>query len=339
MLPVLKRLHAAAASGRWKPGEARAKTFTLACVVDRHPRFHVELVLWIIAVKRYLPRSRYEPIVYHLGLPADLAEYVADREVEMRRIPRVVVEGHRHCNKIHPFLDDHRTDYTVVTDTDVYFVEDPSGFFTSDRPRAPPNNHSVPSPDVFRAVLAASGMGRGYRPGTALFRGGHGSRETLLNNVSAGVVALPSRCRRRFARCWIEWAKWLVEHREMLREGGGHVDQVAFALACEEMREDVEFLPPQINTVLHLLEDVSSIYAFHLSSGHVPQFPSRFNADRTLRREGLSAGAARAVDRLNLCIGEAVDDIAALPSVRGCMEKFLNPRYDRSGDAPAGTGS
>ena len=96
--------------------------------------------------------------------------------------------------------------------------------------------------------------------------------------------------------------------------------------------EDVELLPPQINTILHLIEQVSSIYAFHLSSGHIPKFPSCFNADRTLGKEGLSSGATQAVDRLNLCIREAVDDIAALPSLNGCMEKFLNPEYDRSRD-------
>ena len=336
---MLERLRPAASSARRTSVKADGKTFTLSCVVDRHPRFWAEAILWTTAVKRYLPRSRYEPIVYHLGLPADLAEYLENREVEMRRIPGVVVEGHRHCNKIHPFLDDHRTDYTVVTDTDVYFVEDPSGFFTSDRVRAPPNNHSVPSPDVFKAVLAASGMGREYRPGLALFPGGHGSRETLLNNPSAGVIGLPARCRKRFARSWLEWAKWLAERREMLREGADHVDQVAFALACEEVAEDVEFLPPQLNAVLHLIEEISTVCAFHLSSGHVPQFPSRFDADRTLRKEGLSAGASRAADRLNLCIREAVDAIAGLPSMNGCLAKFLNPEYDRSRDFPPDPGS
>ena len=315
--------------------KADGKTFTLACVVDRNARFHVELILWIIAAKKYLPLSRFKFIVYHLGLPADIAEYVADRKVEMRRIPGLIVEGHRHCNKIYPFLDDHRTDYTVVSDTDVYFVEDPSGFFSSDRLRAPPNNHSVPSPDVFKTVLTASGMDRMYRPGLALFPGWHSSRETFINNISGGVVGLPSRCRQRFALSWIEWAKWLVAHREMLREGAGHVDQVAFALACEELREDVEFLPPQLNAILHLFEEISTVYAFHLSTGHIPEFPSRFNPDRTLGKEGLSAGVVQAVDRLNLCIREAVDDIAALPSLHGCMEKFLNPGYDRSGDTPA----
>ena len=336
---ILKRYRMAAPSERRKHKAAGEKTFTLACVVDRNTRFHVELVLWITAAKKNLPSSRFKLIVYHLGLPADIIEYVADREVEMRRIPGPIVEGHRHCNKIYPFLDDHRTDYTVVSDTDVYFLEDPSGFFSSDRLRAPPNNHSVPSPDVFKTVLAASGMTREYRPGLALFPGGHGSRETMLNNISAGVVGLPSHCRKRFALSWIEWAKWLVAHRQMLREGAGHVDQMAFALACEELREDVEHLPPQLNTILHLIEEVSTVYAFHLSTGHIPEFPSRFNLDRTLGKEGLSAGAAQAVDRLNLCIGEAVDDIAALPSLHGCMEKFLNPGYDRSGDVPADTES
>ena len=332
---ILKRYRMAAPSGRRKHREADEKTFTLACVVDRNTRFHVELILWITAAKKYLPPLDFKLIVYHLGLPADLVKYTEDREVEMRRMPEVLVEGSRHCNKIYPFLDDHRTDYTVVTDTDVYFVGESSGFFSSDRLRAAPNFHNVPSPDIFKTVLAASGIGREYRPGLALFPDMHGSRETLLNNINGGVIGLPYRCRKRFALSWTEWAKWLVENREMLRDKAVHVDQVAFVLACEEMGEDVEFLPPQLNSPLHLIEEISTVYAFHLSTGHIPKFPSRFNPDRTLGKEGLSAGVAQAVDRLNLCIREAVVDIAALPSLHGCMEKFLNPGYDRSGDVPA----
>ena len=332
---ILKRIHMAAPSERRKHKAAGEKTFTLACVVDRNTRFHVELILWITAAKKHLPSSRFKLIVYHLGLPADIVEYVTDRGVEMRRVPGLIVEGSGHCNKIYPFLDDHRTDCTVVSDVDVYFVEDPSGFFSSDRLRAAPNFHNVPSPDIFKTVLAASGMGREYRPGLALFPDMHGSRETLLNNINGGVIGLPSRCRKRFALSWTEWAKWLVENREMLRDMAVHVDQVAFALACEEMGEDVEFLPPQLNAPLHLIEEISTVYAFHLSTGHIPEFPSRFNPDRTLGKECLSAGVAQAVERLNLCIREAVNDIAALPSLHGCMEKFLNPGYDRSGDVPA----
>ena len=76
-----------------------------------------------------------------------------------------------------------------------------------------------------------------------------------------------------------------------------------------------------------------------MSTGHIPAFPSRFNPGRTLGKEGLSAGVAQAVERLNPCIGEAADDIAALPSLHGCMEKFLDPEYGRSGDVPADTES
>lgn len=42
---------------------------------------------------------------------------------------------------------------------------------------------------------------------------------------------------------------------------------------------------------------------------------------------------------MNRCIREAVEDIAGLPSMNGCLETFLNPEYDRAGDDPATPGS
>ena len=325
--------HMAIHSKWWNRKNPDTKTFTLSCVVDKHPRFYVELILWIISAKKHLP-PRYKIIVYHFGLPADIVKYIEEKEIELRRIPETVLEGSPHCNKIYPFLENHHTDYSIVTDTDVFWVEDPSGFFVSDRLRACPNNHSVPSPDIFKTVLSTIGLGWDYRPTLALFPGGHGLRETLLNNISAGVVGLPSRCRKRFAHLWIKWARFLVENREILQESSGHIDQISFALACEEMGEDVEFLSPCTNVILHLIEEVSSVYAFHLSSGHIPQFPSRFNVDRTLRKEGLPDGCAHAVDRLNPCIDEAMNDISKLKSINDCVHKFLNPKYDRSKDIP-----
>jgi hypothetical protein len=115
----------------------------------------------------------------------------------------------------------------------------------------------------------------------------------------------------------------------MLGAWGVHVDQVAFALALEELHEDVEFLPPQINTILHLFEEISTCVAVHLTTGHIPSFPHRFNADRTLKTDDLSEGMADSPARLNGCILEATRKIAQLASTRDHYDKFLNPFWLR----------
>ena len=63
---------------------------------------------------------------------------------------------------------------------------------------------------------------------------------------------------------------WLVEHNHLLESWAFHVNQLSFALTMEELREDVEFLPPQVNTILHLLPEIATVRAFHLTTGHIP---------------------------------------------------------------------
>jgi hypothetical protein len=97
----------------------------------------------------------------------------------------------------------------------------------------------------------------------------------------------------------------------------------------EELEEDVEHLCPHVNTVLHLLGEISTCYAVHLTTGHIPQFPKLFNADRTLVSYGLTEGVRAGLSRLNQRIAEAVEVIAALPSTRNHLDKFLNPSWLR----------
>lgn len=306
------------------------KRFTLTCVVDDNPRLHVELILWAICVKRHLSLDRYRIIVYHVGdFPQDIAGWLESQGIETRCVATAVVEDSPHCNKLAPFFDLHGTDYTIVCDTDLYFVGDPADFLISDRFRAPPNNHCNPPPAIFKAILAESGLERSYRPGVALYSGQDGLRETHVNNISGGFIAIPARHCEIFPSVWLKWAKWLVQNRALMGAWAVHVDQVAFALAMEELGEDVEFLPPQTNAILHLLDEIESVYAFHLSTGHIPQFPGRFNSDRTLNTQGLSAGATAACASLNSCIQEAVEVISALESTRAHIETFLNPAWKR----------
>ncbi len=307
----------------------RPTTFTLCCVVDAHPRFYVEFILWTICVRNHLPDT-IQPVAYFVGaVPADLVAWAQSNGIEVRRLEQVVV-GSPHCNKIGPFFDDYRSDYTVVTDADLFFVDDPSPFFSSWRFRAPPNNHSVPPPRIFRSILEASGLGRPYRPGMAVCPGGHGIRETHINNICGSLVAAPRERREEFASTWKKWADWLIENRILLERWGVHVDQVGFAVAMEDMEEDVEFLPAQLNTILHIFKEVELPCAFHLSSAHVPQYPGRFNGDSTMNTDAVSEEMASSIEILNASIVDAIDVIGSLASTRDHRDKFLNPAWRRS---------
>lgn len=306
------------------------RSYTLCCIVDADPRFHVEFVLWALCAKRRLPQDRFHCVAYRVGdaIPDDLIDWAQELGLEIRPMTPPVPSV-PHCNKIAPFFDDCLSAYTIVCDTDLFFVDDPSDLLPSARLRAAPNNHNIPPPHIFKMILAVSEIGRDYRPGLALFPGFAGRRETHLNNNSDSIIVAPHRRCPQLAASWKKWADWLVEKRHLLGDWGIHADQVAFTLALEEMREDIDFLPPQMNTTLHLFDDVSTSYAFHLSSGHIPEFSHRFNDDRTLVTTGLAPGLAAAAERLNVCIREASATIKTLPSTQPHFEKFLNHRWNR----------
>jgi hypothetical protein len=304
-------------------------SFTIACVIDEHPRFYVELVLWAICARRYLPSDRFRIVVYSVGVePRDLGDWLNANGIELRRT-ETIVPGAPRCNKLAPFFDDYATDCTIVCDVDLFFVGELSDLLTSWRFRAPPNHGSHPPPQIFQSVLAASGLGRGYRPGMAVFRRPDKIRETHINNISSGVVVAPAGRCREFVVLWKKWAEWLVEHKDLLGRWAFHINQVSFALTMEDLGEDVEFLPPQVNTYLPILPEIMTVRAFHLTPGHIPKFPERFNADKTLSTDGVATGVADAIKRLNECITEAVATILSLPSTRDHLDKFLNPAWQR----------
>jgi len=305
----------------------RKKTYTLCFAIDSAERLYVEVVLWVICARTYLPH--YDLAAYLIGeIPDDLVEWLRRSNVRIFRSASAVRES-PHCNKILPFSSGHNTDYTIVTDTDLYFVADLSPYLNSDRYRAAPNNHCNPPGSVFEQILDASGLNRPYRPGIALFSQPDGRKETHINNVSGGIVVAPRRKSTALARAWTRWAHWLIDNRSLMGAWELHVDQVAFALAMEDLGEDVEFLPPQCNMILQSIPELSTPIAFHLTTAHLPLFADRFNPDRTIATEGLDASMKNGVERLNHCILAATEVILDLPSTRPHYDKFLNPAWQR----------
>ena len=305
------------------------KRLSLGCVVDRHPRFYVEAVLWSVCVQRFVPSELTESVVWFVGdSPDDLVQWLLDKGIKTRTTS-TLLDGSPHCNKIIPFLEAEEDVAVAVTDADLFFVDDPTSFLAGGRFRAPPNNHSNPPPYIWRNVLSASGMGRPYRPSLALFPGNGGVRESHINNISGGLIFAPNGRVKEFAKIWLRWAQWLVSNFEIMERWRVHVDQMSFALALEEMGEDVDFLPAQLNTILHLFQQIETPYAFHLSTGHLPNFANRFHEDSTISCEGLNEEVSLRIELLNDCIRDAVAAMVELPSTRDHLDKFLNPAWQR----------
>lgn len=308
----------------------RSKRFTFSTAVDGNGRLHAELILWVICATRVLSRKNFDLVVYLIDHEdATLEQWLADRGVDVR-YRSAPVAGIPHCHRLTAFFDDHDSEYIIVTDSDLFLVRDPSELFRNgDLIRAAPNNACNPPASIFQRLLVEAGFERSYRPTFTLLPGGAGKQETYINNISAGIVALPTEIAQGFAHSWAKWAEWLSRNKPLLDRWAGHIDQVAFALACEESGKDVVFLPPQVNLVLHLLGSVETVYALHLSSAHVPEFPDRFRPDKTMVADGLSTDVIHSLEILNACIRDACRELERMPTMRDSAQALLNPLWIR----------
>jgi hypothetical protein len=302
---------------------------TIATVVDCHPRFRIELILWALCIRKTFPASDFRRVVYFIDdAPADLTGWLEDSGFEWRVVAAPAPES-PHCNKLLPFLEEQPSDYVLVTDADLYFVANPAALVAASAIQAAPNNHCNPPGHVFRNLFRNAGLAHAYKPGVSLMEGSGGHRETYLNNISAGIVCMPSATAASFAPMWLEKAQWLIENRQLLGPWAIHVDQVGFALAMAERDEQVLFFPPQTNIILHMLPSLDTAYAFHLTTGHIPQFPSRFLAKSLLSDDGVSSPMKEAIGVLNESITHAREEILRLPTTMAHIDMFLNPAWHR----------
>ena len=304
-----------------------SSTIGLSTVVDAHPRFMCEFILWTLCANKHsdLPKR-----VYFIGCqPEYLIEFASSNGVDVKFAESLISES-PHCNKLIPFLDMEGFEDQIVTDSDLFLTGDISRFFLADAIRLAPNNHAVPSLSIFEQVFAAANVARPPEPGTALFKGGV-TRETYAGNVSAGVIFIPAS-ERAMAAAWLENARWLTQNKSLLGKSAGHVDQVSFALTLAKCERPFRYLPAQTNAILQLLPEIQTVYGLHLTSGHIPQYPHWFNHDRTLAWEKINPGLGSLGEQFNATVLEALQIMNAMPETASFSHNFLNPAYDRRKD-------
>lgn len=296
----------------------------LTTIVDDHPRFCCEFVLWAISAARNTTMRRRAYLRFEPSEP--FHAFAAATQCELRQMEPLIASA-PHCNKIYPFLDDDGAFHQIVTDTDVFLVDEIAHLFSRTEVRLPPNCHANPPLPVFEKLFAAAEISKPVEPGLALFKG-RVNRETFAGNVSAGVISIPKQ-HRGFAESWRDRAIWLDTNRDLLGRYAAHIDQISFAMAAAECDLPFRFWPAQANTILQLLPEISTVFAFHLTSGHIPRYKDWFDARKQLQVPTAVPAVAEAIERLNHATAVALDEMSDIPETRHFIANFLNPAYRR----------
>lgn len=280
-------------------GPSRASgTGCFSCVVDDHPRFHLEALRWYAALTRLAGVDPGDLVVHTVGRDnSDALDDLRRRGVDIRSVPAFDPRS-PHCNKIsgaQRLAEDPPKGLVVLCDTDIVVLDDPRSIdVPPDAVAAKVVDAPVPPLEVIRSVFDASGLAV---PPIVDLPWGAGE-QTIAGNSNGGLYLVPGRILPRVASAWSEWARWLLDRAELLDQWPVHVDQVSMALALSATGTRAATLDVRWNTPTH---DASRIPTDAAE-------PSVIHYHQQVDRDGrlLTTGVA-SIDRRIAATNRAVD--------------------------------
>lgn len=227
-----------------------------SCVVDDHPRFHLDALRWYASLTT-LAGVGPDALVVHAvgGTSSDALDRLRDFGVTVRDVEPFDARS-PHCNKIsgaRALAEEGVTGVAVLCDTDVAVLEDPRALTIPDGSvAAKVVDAPVPPLDVVLAVFTEAGISP---PDAVPLPWGPGDR-TVTGNGNGGLYLVPGTVLGPVAEAWARWARWLLERSALLGEWGIYLDQVAMALALAAEGIGFHPLEPRWNTPTHDLERI-----------------------------------------------------------------------------------
>ena len=227
-----------------------------SCVVDDHPRFHLDALRWFASLTTIAGVDPRDLIVHVVGTDgSDALTYLRSRGVTVRAVEAFDPRS-PHCNKVAGALRLARGGLgrpVVLCDTDIVVLEDPRSLNISpgsiggkvvDTP--------VPPIEVLHDIFAAAGMAA---PPTTPLPWGE-NQVTVAGNNNGGLYLIPAPVLPVLATAWETWARWLLDRRELLLDWTFHLDQVAMVLALTAEGIASEQLDVRWNTPTHDLRRI-----------------------------------------------------------------------------------
>lgn len=219
-----------------------------ACVVDAHPKFHLDALRWFATLQRIAGVDAHDLVVHAVGsTESDVLAFLRGQGVSVVNVPLFDPRS-PHCNKISGALNLAGRDFdgmAVLTDADIVVLEDPRGL-----PVAPGSlglrlvGAGNPPLRVLEGVFASARLPVPERvPLERVAVAGF----TLAGHGNGGVYMVPAATLRPVAQSWERWARWLLDRLDLLEDWPTFVDQTAMTLAVAETGTRPHWLDPRWN--------------------------------------------------------------------------------------------
>jgi SAM-dependent methyltransferase len=238
-----------------------------ACVVDAHPRFHLEALRWFATLTRVAGVAAEDLVVLTVdATTSDALQYLQDTGVRIIPVDRFS-ERSPSSNRISGAKRVASEGYegsVVLTDTDVVVLDDarqlpvPDGAVAM-KPTELPN----PPLRVLQTTFKAAGLELPELVDIELCPG----EQTVSGCANGGLYLTSTPVLRALVDPWSDWANWLLQNPELLGEWSFHVDQVAMSLALEQSGIRVIRLDSHWNCPTHLsslpMVDCPAVLHYH----------------------------------------------------------------------------
>jgi hypothetical protein len=238
-------------ANKGEPGRPGAGGGCIACVVDNHPRLHLEALRWYACLTEVAGVDASDLVVHVVGsLASEPLRYLGRQGVTVRSVDRFD-ERSPHCNKIAGALrlaQDAPDGVVVLSDADTAILDDPRRM---ERPAhslsAKTVDWPLPPTEVLGRIFETAGI---PLPPDAPLPWGPDER-TIAGNCNGGIYVLEGNLLPQVSSAWATWALWLLDRSELLEEWTVYADQVAMALALAAETIEWHSLDVGWNTPTH----------------------------------------------------------------------------------------
>jgi hypothetical protein len=222
-----------------------------SCVVDDHPRFHLDAIRWFTALTVLAGADPGDLVVHAVGRQSsDVLDHLRIQGVTVQPVDPFDPRS-PHCNKIAGALrlaEDPGAGTAVLCDADVVILDDPRGIPLPPQSIAgKPVDAPVPPYEVILGIFAAAAL---VAPPPVPLPWAAG-QQTVQGNSNGGLYLIPTTLLPGLASSWATWARWLLDRPELLQQWAVYVDQVAMAMALAATNTGSMALDPRWNTPTH----------------------------------------------------------------------------------------
>jgi hypothetical protein len=300
------------------------------CIVDADPRFHDEALRWWATLHHVVGVSGSDIVVHAVrGTNSDALEYLRSRGVTVVAVDPFDVRA-PHCNKISGALRlgalGPWPGTAVLTDTDVVILEDPRALpLDGDVVASRVVGGAHPPVEVLREVFSSAGVALPELVSLERFP----EKQTVKGNSNGGVLLIPGDVLVEAGESWAKWARWLLDHRDLLGKGHIHVDQVAMAIALADGR----LRPHPLELRWNFPAQNSRRIAADAPSPAIIHYHRNTDSRGLLKKTGVEAVDLQ-IDRANAAISSVWSDVHPASQARRTARR-LGSRSRGSGSVRA----